>query len=63
MRLVSVVVGIIAILVGGVFTLQGAGVLPGSVMTGQRMWLLIGIVVLVIGLLIVFSGLRRQVRT
>jgi hypothetical protein len=55
----SVVVGVVAILVGGVWILQGAGVLPGSFMTGQRMWLVIGIVVAVIGLSLAIGGLRR----
>lgn len=52
----------LAILTGLVFTLQGAGVLPGSFMTGQRMWVLIGIVVAIIGLGLALNGLRRPAR-
>lgn len=62
MRTLSVFVGVLAILTGLVFTFQGAGVLPGSFMTGQRMWLVIGIVVAVIGLGLALNGLRRTAR-
>jgi hypothetical protein len=55
----SVVLGAIAILVGAVWILQGAGVLPGSFMTGQRMWLIIGIVVAIAGAVLAYSGIRR----
>ena len=62
MRTLSVFIGVLAILIGLVFTFQGAGVLPGSFMTGQRMWLVIGIVVAVIGLGLALNGLRRPAR-
>ena len=56
----SVALGLICLLVGGVWILQGSGILPGSFMSGQRQWLLIGIAVDVIGLLLAYFGLRRQ---
>lgn len=59
MRTLSLVIGGIAILAGAVWILQGSGVLPGSFMTGQRMWLIIGIVVAVIGLALAYNGIRR----
>jgi hypothetical protein len=59
MRTLSLVIGGIAILAGAVWILQGAGVLPGSFMTGQRMWLIIGIVVGIIGLALAYTGIRR----
>lgn len=62
MRAVIIVLGVVGLLVGGVWVLQGAGVLPGSFMTGQRIWLIIGVVVAVVGLLLVFSGIRRPAR-
>jgi hypothetical protein len=62
MRIGSLVVGVIAILVGGVWILQGTGMLPGSFMTGQRMWLYIGIIVAVVGLALAYNGIRRPAR-
>jgi len=62
MRLGSVVLGLIGILVGLVWILQGAGVLLGSFMTGQRLWLVIGIVVAVIGLALTYNGIRPTAR-
>jgi len=58
MRTLSLVVGGIAILAGAVWILQGSGVLPGSFMTGQRMWLIIGIIVGVVGLVLAYNGIR-----
>lgn len=62
MRLGSVVLGLIAILAGIVWILQGSGVLLGSFMTGQRLWLIIGIVVGVAGLALTYNGIRRPAR-
>jgi hypothetical protein len=62
MRIGSLVLGAIAILAGVVWILQGAGVIPGSVMTGQRMWLIIGIVVAIVGLALAYNGIRRPAK-
>lgn len=51
--------GIIALITGGVWILQGGGILPGSFMSGQGMWLLIGLVVAAVGLALVYNGIRR----
>jgi hypothetical protein len=62
MRTLSLVIGGIAILAGAVWILQGSGVLPGSFMTGQRMWLIIGIIVGMVGLALAYNGIRRPVK-
>ena len=62
MRTLSLVIGGIAILAGGVWILQGSGVLPGSFMTGQRMWLIIGIIVGIVGLTLAYNGIRRPAK-
>ena len=59
MRTGSLILGVIALLAGGVWILQGAGVIPGSFMTGQRMWLIIGIIVALVGLALAYNGIRR----
>jgi len=58
-RIGSLIVGVIAILVGAVWILQGSGVIPGSFMTGQRMWLYIGIIVALVGVALAYNGIRR----
>lgn len=63
MRIGSLILGVIAILVGAVWILQGSGVLPGSFMTGQRMWLFIGIIVAIVGLALAYNGIRRPARS
>ena len=61
-RIASFVAGVIAILVGAVWILQGSGVLPGSFMTGQTQWLVIGILVAGLGLGLTFNGLRSPAK-
>jgi hypothetical protein len=63
MRIGSLIVGVIAILVGAVWILQGTGMLLGSFMTGQRMWLVIGIIVGIVGLALAYNGIRRPAKT
>ncbi len=48
-RALGPVLGVLLLLLGGTWTLQGAGVLPGSFMTGSRLWLVIGLVAVVAG--------------
>jgi len=57
---VLMIVGLVAVLLGGVWALQGSGVLGGSVMSGSTMWLVIGIVVALAGLLMVVLGVRGR---
>ena len=44
------VVGVLVCIVGGVWFLQGIGVLKGSFMSGSGFWTLIGVILLVVGL-------------
>jgi len=53
------VIGILLILAGGTFFLQGINVLPGSVMTGDPQWVINGSVMIVIGLLMMVWANRR----
>ncbi|HEY4269257.1 MAG TPA: hypothetical protein VGM94_13810 [Galbitalea sp.] len=57
-RVALIVVGVIAFIVGAVFAGQGANLIPGSSMTGERMWLYIGVVVAIVGIILVLLGLR-----
>lgn len=63
MRWGWLILGIIAVLAGAVWTLQGLGILPGSFMTGQRLWAVIGPIVAVVGLVLVAVGIRGRAPT
>lgn len=58
MRYVLLLVGGLMALVGGVWLLQGIGVLPGSFMTGQAFWAIVGTVSLAVGVMLVLAALR-----
>lgn len=60
MRWVFIIVGIILILLGGLWALQGLGILLGSPMTGQTRWLIIGAILVIIGIVLFLMGLRRR---
>jgi zinc transporter ZupT len=59
MRRSALIVGLLVALAGAVFALQGAGILPGSYMTGDTFWLVTGAVMVVAGLGAVVVGTRR----
>jgi hypothetical protein len=62
MRYALVVVGGLMALMGGVWMLQGVGILPGSFMTGQTFWAAVGALMLIAGAALVFAGLRMDKR-
>jgi hypothetical protein len=57
-----VTIGVLALIVGLVFAGQGANLIPGSSMTGDRTWLYVGVVVAIVGIVLVLLGLRRPGR-
>jgi len=61
MRAVLTVVGVLLVLVGFGWFLQGIGVLPGSFMTGQIRWAIYGAVALVAGVALLVKFGTRQV--
>ena len=46
------------VLVGGVWLLQGISILPGSFMTGQPFWAVMGAILLAGGALLFLAGFR-----
>lgn len=60
MRFVPLVLGALMVLVGGTWTLQGIGVLPGSFMTGQSFWAVAGGLILAVGAAMCYVSLRRR---
>ena len=60
MRWVLLVIGVLMVAAGVVWTLQGFNVLGGSFMSGQRGYAILGLVVGVIGLALVAFGVLRR---
>jgi hypothetical protein len=58
MRWVLVIVGGLMVLMGGVWALQGIGILPGSFMTGQTFWAVAGLLTLVAGAALCYAATR-----
>ncbi|KIR66063.1 hypothetical protein ACGFI4_06175 [Micromonospora carbonacea] len=54
--------GLLAVVVGAVWTVQGLGYVGGSMMTDQRIWALLGPVLVLIGLATLWYGLRARRR-
>ena len=52
------IVGVLLVLMGGVWILQGINVLPGSFMKGQTKWAVIGAITAVIGIALVVLARR-----
>jgi hypothetical protein len=57
---VSLVLGVILVLVGLVWTLQGLDVLGGSAMSGVALWAVVGPFVMLIGVILAVSARRRR---
>ncbi|KQW43071.1 hypothetical protein ASC77_22550 [Nocardioides sp. Root1257] len=55
-----VVVGVVLVLVGLLWTLQGIDVIQGSSMSGTRTWSVIGPIVLLVGAFVMSVGIRGR---
>ncbi len=60
MRFIWMVIGVVVLAAGVVFTLQGLNILKGSVMTGDSKYIVIGPIVALVGLVVLVMGARRQ---
>ena len=60
MRIAMNILGVLCLLAGGVWILQGINILPGSFMTGQTKWAIYGALVLVVGIGLLISANRRR---
>jgi hypothetical protein len=61
MRIASTLLGILCVLVGCVWVLQGINILPGSFMTGQTKWAVYGGILAAVGVGLLISAIRRRV--
>jgi len=61
MRIVLNIAGVLCLLLGFVWILQGINILPGSFMTGQTKWAVYGGVLVVAGIGLLIAANRRRV--
>jgi hypothetical protein len=60
MRWIRVLIGVALVVVGAVWALQGYGKLEGSFMTGSPVWMWIGIVSVVLGVVLLLTARPRE---
>lgn len=59
MNWLLIIAGALLALIGGVWALQGLGILPGSVMSGVATWAIVGPIVAIGGLVLLGVGIAR----
>ena len=62
MRIVLSVSGVVMVLMGSIWFLQGINILPGSFMTGQLRWAVYGGIAMLLGLALLIRANRRVAR-
>lgn len=60
MRIALNIVGVVLVLFGSVWFLQGINVLPGSFMTGQIRWAVYGGIAVIAGIVLLVRANRRR---
>jgi uncharacterized membrane protein HdeD (DUF308 family) len=60
MRIVLNILGVLCLLVGCIWILQGINILPGSFMTGQTKWALYGCLLVVVAIGVFIWANRRR---
>jgi len=58
-RVILLVGGLVLILVGVLWTLQGLGTVGGSVMSGVTLWAIVGPIVALVGAYLLWRAIRR----
>ena len=56
------IIGIVLLALGGVWIAQGSGALGGSFMTGEVLWLVIGVIVGLFGIALLIGAARDSKR-
>jgi hypothetical protein len=59
---VQAALGVLLVLMGLVWTLQGLGFVAGSAMTGKTIWAIVGPVVALLGAVLLFGVVRTRRR-
>ncbi len=58
--MMRLILGVVLVLVGGVWVGQGIGVIGGSFMTGEIVWAVIGAPMVFVGALLIRAGARAR---
>jgi hypothetical protein len=62
MKRLLTIIGIVLLLVGLLWVLQGYSIIGGSVMSGQMIWAFIGLVAGIVGVVLLFVAYRPRTR-
>ncbi|WP_341720272.1 hypothetical protein QQG74_11455 [Micromonospora sp. FIMYZ51] len=54
--------GLLAVVVGALWTVQGLGYVEGSVLTDKRVWAMVGAVLMLAGAVLLWLGARARGR-
>jgi hypothetical protein len=60
MKVTLNILGVVLVVLGAIWVLQGINVLPGSFMTGQIQWAIYGGIAILVGILLVVVANRRR---
>ncbi len=60
MRIAGRIIGILLVVLGALWILQGSNIIGGSVMSGQSQWLYVGIVLVIVGAVLAVWSWRRR---
>jgi uncharacterized membrane protein HdeD (DUF308 family) len=63
MRVLLTVLGVLLIVFGVIWILQGIDVLPGSFMTGDIHWAIYGAIAVVVGIILIAAARRKKRQT
>ncbi|WP_420115633.1 hypothetical protein [Micromonospora sp.] len=56
----TLTLGLLAVVVGAVWTVQGLGYVDGSLMSDERLWAVVGPLLALAGLVLLWRGLRAR---
>jgi len=59
-KIILKVVGVLLMLAGGIWALQGLGILPGTFMRDDPKWILNGVITLLVGIGLFWIADRRK---
>ena len=62
MKIAARVLGVLLMIAGVVWILQGINILPGSFMTGQMQWAVYGAIAVIVGTVLVVASRRMTAR-